>query len=159
VWVGNAANVGKRKKVCQVLVGNLKEKIHVWCEWALLLAWRRTTRLLPCILTLLRCTETAFDIRTAKSETKGKKCRTVLSAGWCDRPHGKAKHHVPWDMLFGPHNFTVWRCRIHWAVSSPDFITSEYSLWLDLEIEVCVTRPDLPKNWKSALRREMEHII
>ena len=123
-----------------------------------LVSWRRTTRLLPCILTLLRCAESAFDIRTAKSETKGEKCRTMLSAGWCDRPRGKAKHDFFWDMLFGPHNFTVWRYRIHWAVRSPGFTTSESSLWLDLENEVCAIRSDLPKKWKSALQREMEHI-
>lgn len=115
--------------------------------------------LLPCILALLRFAETAFDIRTAKSETKGEKYRTMLSEGWCDRPRGEAKHDFFWDILLGPHNFTVWPYRIHWAVRSPDFTTSESSLLLDLEIEVCATRPDLPKNWKSTLQREMEHII
>jgi len=83
----------------------------------------------------------------------------LLSAGWCDPPRGKAKHDFFWNMLFGPHNFTVWRHRIPWPVRSPDFTTSEYSLWLDLEIEVCATHPDLPKHWKSALQREMGYII
>jgi len=44
-----------------------------------LVSWMRTTRLLPCILGLLRCAETAFDTRMAKSETKGEKCRTAVS--------------------------------------------------------------------------------
>jgi hypothetical protein len=68
-----------------------------------LVSWRTTTGLLPCILALLRYAETAFDIRMAKSETKGEKRRTMLSEGWCDRPSGKAKHDFFWDILYSPH--------------------------------------------------------
>jgi len=73
-----------------------------------LVSWR-TTRFLSCILAPLRCAETSFEIRTAKSETKGENGRTMLPAGWCDRPRGNAKHDFFWDMLFGSHNFTVLR--------------------------------------------------
>jgi hypothetical protein len=153
--VGNAASTRKIKKLCLVLVANLKGKVRAWCEWALFLLGEKSGPY-RAFLALLRCAETAFDFWMAKSETKGEKFTTMLSAGWWDRPRGKAKHDFFWDMIFGPHNFTVWRYRIHWAARSPDFTASESSLRLDLEIEVCGTRPDLPKNWKSALQWEME---
>ena len=98
-----------------------------------------------------------FDYRTAKSETKDEKYRTMLSAGWCDLPRGMAQHFF-WDMLYGQYNCTVRQYRIHWTARSPDFTASEYSLWLDLEFEVCATRPDLAKKWQSALQGKMEQI-
>lgn len=146
---GQCGKYGEREKLCLVLVGNLKERVQVWCECRLFL-WGEQPGSYHA--------DTVFDFRKAKSETKEEKYRPMLSAEWCDLPRGMAKRDFFWGILFWPYNCTVWRYRTHWTARSPDFTASESPLWLDLESEVCATRPDLPKKWQSSLQGEMEQM-